>query len=90
MSARRREPEAGHPIQTTGFWVFGILSLVLAVLKLMVAEHWSWCRVMLPALAFLGNNAVYVLVGFLCFGSSMQKRRKNQLPRGSIPEKGTT
>ena len=28
---------------------------------------WSWWRVMLPFLAFLGHNAVYLLAGFLCF-----------------------
>ncbi len=50
-----------------GFWIFGFLSGVLAVLKLTVAGYWSWWRVMLPFLAFLGHNAVYVLVGFLCF-----------------------
>jgi hypothetical protein len=51
-----------HPIQAIGFSVFGFLSMVLAVLKLTVAGHWSWWRVMLPFLAFLGHNAVYVLV----------------------------
>src|SRR5207237_1262821 len=56
-----------HPIQAMGFWMFGFLSLLLAVLKLTVAEYWSWWRVMLPFLAFLGHNAVYVLAGFLCF-----------------------
>jgi hypothetical protein len=61
----RNKPE--HPIQATGFWMFGCLSVVLAILKLTVAEHWSWWRVMLPFLAFLGHNAVYVTVGFLCF-----------------------
>ena len=30
-----------------------------------MAGHWSWWRVMLPALAFLGRNAAYLLVGFL-------------------------
>ena len=50
-----------------GFWMFGFLSVVLAVLKLTVAEYWSWWRVMLPFLAFLGRNAMYVLAGFLCF-----------------------
>src|SRR5213080_3832799 len=55
-----------HPIQAMGFWVFGFLSVVLAVLKLTVAGYWSWWRVMLPFLAFLGHNAVY-LAGFLCF-----------------------
>ena len=57
----------GYPIQAMGFWMFGFLSVVLAVLKLTVAGHWSWWRVMLPFLAFLGHNAVYVLAGFLCF-----------------------
>jgi hypothetical protein len=61
----RSKPE--HPVQATGFWVFGLLSVVLAVLKLTVAGYWSWWRVMLPLLAFLGHNAVYVLAGFLCF-----------------------
>jgi hypothetical protein len=56
-----------HPVQATGFWTFGFLSAVLAVLKLTVAGNWSWWRVMLPLLAFLGNNALYVLAGFLCF-----------------------
>src|SRR5437763_14893897 len=55
-----------HPIQAMGFWMFGFLSVVLAVLKLTVAGYWSWWRVMLPFLAFLGHNAVY-LAGFLCF-----------------------
>jgi hypothetical protein len=57
----------GHPIQAMGFWLFGFLSVVLAVLKLAVAGYWSWWRVMLPFLAFLGHNAVYLLAGFLCF-----------------------
>jgi hypothetical protein len=56
-----------HPIQAMGFWMFGVLSVVLAVLKLTVAGYWSWYRVMLPFLAFLGHNAVYLLAGFLCF-----------------------
>src|SRR5207253_4952392 len=56
-----------HPIQAMGFWMFGFLSVLLAVLKLTVAGYWSWWRVILPFLAFLGHNAVHVLVGFLCF-----------------------
>jgi hypothetical protein len=56
-----------HPIQAMGFWMFGLLSVVLPVLKLTVAGYWSWWRVMLPFLAFLGHNAVYLLAGFLCF-----------------------
>ena len=59
------QPE--HPVQTAGFWLFGFLSVVLAVLKLTVAAYWSWWRVMLPLLAFLGHNALYILAGLLCF-----------------------
>jgi len=59
------QPE--HPVQTAGFWLFGLLSVVLAVLKLTVAAYWSWWRVMLPLLAFLGHNALYILAGLLCF-----------------------
>ena len=59
--------EQEHPIQAMGFWMFGFLFVVLAVLKLTVAGYWSWWRVMLPFLAFLGHNAVYLLAGFLCF-----------------------
>ena len=58
------EPE--HSVQTAGFWIC-FLSVVLAVLKLTVAAYWSWWRVMLPLLAFLGHNALYLLVGLLCF-----------------------
>jgi len=68
MSARRHEQQtrtsdSGHGVLD----VFGFLSVVLAVLKLTVAGYWSWWRVMLPFLAFLGHNAVYLLAGFLCF-----------------------
>jgi hypothetical protein len=54
-----------YPIQAMGFWMFGSLSVVLTVLKLTVAGYWSWWRVMLPLLAFLGHNAVHLLTGFL-------------------------
>ena len=57
---------AGHQIQTTGFYVSGILSLALAMLKLTAIVNWSWRRVMLPLGVFLGHNAAYILVGFIC------------------------
>jgi hypothetical protein len=55
-----------NPIQAMGFWMFGFLSVVLAVLKLTVAGYWSWWRVALPLLGFLGHNVVHLLTGFLC------------------------
>ena len=51
--------ESEHPIQTAGFWIFGLISMVLAVLKWTVAPYWSWWQVMLPLLAYLGHNALY-------------------------------
>jgi H+/Cl- antiporter ClcA len=57
---------AGHQIQTTGFYVSGFLSLGLAVRKLTAIVNWSWWRVMLPLGVFLGHNAAYILVGFIC------------------------
>src|SRR5207302_9477604 len=56
-----------HPIQAMGFWMFGFLSVVLAVLKLTVAGYWSWWRVTLPFLAFLGPQCGVSLAGFLSF-----------------------
>ncbi len=67
-----------HPIQAMGFWVFGFLSVVLAVLKLTVAGYWSWWRVMLPFLAFFRHNAVY-LAGFLCFCWLKQEEDEEEL-----------
>jgi hypothetical protein len=81
-----------HPIQAMGFWVFGSLSVVLAVLKLTVAGYWSWWRVMLPSLAFLGHNAVYLLVGFLCFRWLKHVEDEEEEPTQcrSIRGRGTT
>ena len=49
--SRRQE----HAMQTTGFRMVGFLSLVLAVLKLTVAGHWSWWRVMLSCIGVPGS-----------------------------------
>jgi hypothetical protein len=57
---------AAHQIQPTGFYVSGFLSLALAGLKLTTMVHWSWWRIMLPLGVFLGHNAAYILVGFIC------------------------
>jgi hypothetical protein len=41
--------------------------MVLAVLKWTVAPYWSWWRVMLPLLAYLAHNALYILTALICF-----------------------
>ena len=58
----RRDPQ----IQPEGFYVFGFLCLVFAVLKLTIEGHWSWWRVLLPLWVFLGHNGLYALAGFIC------------------------
>ena len=59
--------ESEDSVQTTGFWIAGLLSVVLALSKLTVAVYWSWWRVMLPLLTILGHNALYILTGLISF-----------------------
>ena len=41
--------------------------MALAVLKWTVAPYWSWWRMMLPLLTYLGHNALYILTALICF-----------------------
>ncbi len=52
-------------IGTTGFLLFGALTLITAILKLTVITDWSWWRVSLPIAIFVGFNLAYILVGFI-------------------------
>jgi hypothetical protein len=52
-------------IQTASFFSSGLLCLVGAVLKLTIAGHWSWWRVLLPLWAVLGHNGLYLAVGLV-------------------------
>ena len=52
-------------IGTNGFFLFGALTLIMAILKLTVITDWSWWRVSLPIAIFVGFNMVYILVGFI-------------------------
>ncbi len=52
-------------IGTTGFLLFGALTLIMAILKLTVITDWSWWRVSLPIAIFVGFNMAYILVGFI-------------------------
>jgi Transmembrane Fragile-X-F protein len=54
-----------RPIQLPGFYLAGLLSVGLAVLKLTTEGHWSWWRVFLPLWVILGHNSLYILVGFV-------------------------
>ena len=57
---------ASQQFQAKGFYLSACVSLVLAVLKLTEMKQWSWWRVFLPLWVIVGQNVIYVLVGFLC------------------------
>ncbi len=46
-------------IGSTGFLLFGALTLVMGILKLTVITDWSWWRVSLPMAIFVGFNMAY-------------------------------
>jgi hypothetical protein len=54
-----------RPIEPAGFYWAGFLCLILGALKLTVAKHWTWWRVLLPVWSVLGHNLVYISVGFI-------------------------
>jgi hypothetical protein len=47
-------------IGTNGFFLFGALTLIMAILKLTVITDWSWWRVSLPIVIFVGFNMLYI------------------------------
>lgn len=56
------------PLEPAGFWLSGLVCVVLAVLKLTVEVQWSWWRVSLPLWAVLGHNILIINrgAGVLC------------------------
>ena len=67
-------------IQTTGFFVFGALTLIVALLKLAVFTDWSWWRVSLPILIFVGFNIAYIVTGFgyLSFAEARERPSRDE------------
>jgi hypothetical protein len=53
------------PLEPAGFWLSGLVCVVLAVLKLAAGAQWSGWRVSLPLCAVLGHNILYIIVGFV-------------------------
>jgi hypothetical protein len=58
-------PHGGKTIETKGFWIFGGLSVLLALGKITGLWAGSWWQVALPFLIFLGFNVLYIAMGFL-------------------------
>ena len=75
--------------QWAGFWLAGLLSLVLAVVKPLLASPWSWWRVLLPLWVMLWHNALYLAIGFIWLtwmgcgreGVDLRVRRHRKLDR---------
>ena len=55
----------GKPLELAGFWLSGLVCVVLGVLKLAAEAQWSWWRVSLPLWAVLGHNILYIILGFV-------------------------
>jgi hypothetical protein len=53
-------PVGEKAIGTNGFFLFGALTLIMAILKLTVITDWSWWRVSLPIVIFVGFNMLYI------------------------------
>ncbi len=54
-------------IGTTGFFLFGVLTSIMAVLKLTVITDWSWWRVSLPVAIFVDPKTLTPLASPRCF-----------------------
>jgi hypothetical protein len=70
------------PLEPAGFWLSGLVCVVVAVLKLAAGAQWSWWRVSLPLCAVLGHNILYIIVGFvwLTLADDAAARRSNHDP----------
>ena len=66
LSRGRVSIEAADEIKLAGLYISAILSLIMAMLKLIALVQWSWWRVLLPLGVFLGYNIAHILVGFIC------------------------
>ena len=79
-------------IQWAGFWLAGLLCVVLAVVKLALALPWSWWRLLLPLGVVLWHNTVYIAVGFIWLawkgcgreGDDLRIRRRHRVDRYQV------
>ncbi len=54
-------------IGANGFFLFGALTLIMAILKLTVITDWSWWRVSLPVAIFIDPKTLTPLASPRCF-----------------------
>jgi hypothetical protein len=76
-------------LQWAGFYLAGLLCLVLMAVKLTLALPWSWWRILLPLWAVLLHNGVHIAIGFIWLtwmgcgreGDDLRIRRHHRLDR---------
>ena len=71
-------PDSEKEFETSGFFIFGGLSLFMAILKLAVFSGWSWWRVLLPLAIFGGFNIAYLLTGFIYLSFAEVRERSSE------------
>ncbi len=52
-------------INLTGLYICGAIALILLILKLSVIDTWSWWRVILPLVLFVGFAVTNIVVAFI-------------------------
>ena len=76
-------PRPDKAIETQGWWLFGGLSVLLALGKAISVWDWSWWRVALPLLIFVVFNVLYITTGLL-YLSVVSVRQRPQEEESSL------
>jgi hypothetical protein len=74
-------PPDEKPIKTLGIWLFGGLSVLLALGKVLGLWGGSWWRMAMPGLLFVLFNALYIAMGFLYLTVSPVRERPEKEER---------
>ena len=71
-------PRPDKAIETQGLWLFGGLSVLLALGKAISLWDWSWWRVALPLLIFVVFNVLYITTGLLYLSVASVRQRPQE------------
>jgi hypothetical protein len=74
---RSSRPRPDKTMETQGLWLFGGLSVLLALGKARGLWDWSWWHVVLPLVIFVVFNGLYIATEFL-YLSVVSVRQRSQ------------
>jgi hypothetical protein len=77
-------PPDEKPITTMGIWLFGGLSVLLVLGKVLGLWSGSWWRMAVPGLIFVLFNALYIAMGFLYLTVSPVRERPEEEERALL------